>query len=325
MRTHRALQIAALVLAAACGSGVAEDAGGLLPGQFNQPVGSSALRTDNGMTANGMTANGMTANGMTANGMSANGLYFNGLALNGLTLTGVSKPAFSTWFAGNAPGYSNMVMTYLVRCALGPTESLSYTNSAASYTWQGNLGLAPVWAKGSAIPVVEQQLVSACLGAHANKYGIHIDLSIRGEKSDNTYLTVDSIEDSTYPVDEACFFGNLFDGTGVFASTDRTFSDFTLTSPRACAINPTGNSACLPLVALQEGCAKLCTVSSGVTPSEKGTYRSCTRNKVSYRSLNTHLKPSDVNKCGDGICQFTESCYKASDQTGCKLDCGTCP
>jgi len=31
------------------------------------------------------------------------------------------------------------------------------------------------------------------------------------------------------------------------------------------------------------------------------------------------------DKCGDGICQFTESCGNGSSANSCKADCGTCP
>jgi hypothetical protein len=291
--------------------------------------------TANGMTANGMTANGMTANGMTANGADTgavvtNGLpksdpNWNGLSESGLTTKALTNRAFSSWFTAVGASYADMVMRYVAKCALSSAQSLTYTDATgAAYTWPGNLGLAPAWASGKAIPANEQQLVSACLAAHANKYGLHIALSIRGQMSDGTFLAVDSAENATYTAFEACFFGNLFDGSGVFAAADKSFGSTGITSPRACAIDPNGVSQCPPMVVLPGGCTKYCSGIGGSDPSIHGTYTSCSWNGVTYAPVNTHLLPSDVYKCGDGVCQFTESCYDATTKTGCSQDCGSC-
>src|SRR5262245_49867819 len=65
------------------------------------------LESDNGLMANGLSANGLSANGLSANGLSANGLSANGL----------SAASFNTWFQ-QAPAQGDMVMRYLVRCAV---------------------------------------------------------------------------------------------------------------------------------------------------------------------------------------------------------------
>src|SRR5947207_3434092 len=92
------------------------------------------VRSTNGMTTNGMTTNGMTTNGMTTNGMTTNGLS-NGLPLtdplgNGLAKNGFgasfATQAFRDWYA-KSPGYSDMVMKYLTRCALDAGQTRSFT------------------------------------------------------------------------------------------------------------------------------------------------------------------------------------------------------
>jgi len=65
---------------------------------------------------------------------------------------------------------------------------MEFEYGGISYTWAGLLGLAPHWAAGEPIPENEQQLVSACLGAHANRYGAHVPISLLGQTADNTPL-----------------------------------------------------------------------------------------------------------------------------------------
>ena len=128
--------------------------------------------------------NGLSLNGLSANGLSLNGLSLNGLSLNGLSVNGLSAPIFSSWFE-QAPSHSDMVMRYVVLCALPQGQSLTYTQpqTQVTHTWYGRLGLAPVWASGQPPPLVEQHLISACLAAHANKYGVSVPISVLGEDS----------------------------------------------------------------------------------------------------------------------------------------------
>src|SRR4029079_103600 len=89
----------------------------------------SAFTGDNGLTNNGLTNNGLTNNGLTNNGLTNNGLTNNGLTTN----------SFSTWFNGQAAGtaYTDMVMKYLVRCAVPAGQSRTYTKGGTTYTWLG--------------------------------------------------------------------------------------------------------------------------------------------------------------------------------------------
>ena len=277
-----------------------------------------ALLTKNGLSANGMSANGMSANGMSANGMSANGMSANGLSANGLSANGLATADFAAWFMYDPP-MGNMIMRYLVKCALPAGETLTYELGGEEYRWFGVLGLAPGWAAGAMTPP-EQQLMTACLGAHSNKFGLHIALSVRGPLADGqTLIPLDPGEDTALPVPEGCFFGNLFDGSGVYSGAFLDDWPAGQTNPRGCAVEGGLPGDCPPIQSLGS-CADVCTAIPDVTPTVWGD---CVVNDVHYLPLTTYLAPDSVYTCGDGVCQFTESPYDPGTGMGCESDCGS--
>ena len=254
------------------------------------------------------------------NGLSVNGLSNNGLSNNGLSAAGVGSAAFSTWFTANNDGRAAQLMHYVIRCALPSGASITYTDSGGvQHTWEGVLGLAPLWAAGSAIPLAEQQLMSACLAAHVNRLGWNVPLSVLGVKSNGSLIPLDVGESATYTVPEGCFFGNLFNNQGIFSATDPSgIGRDGATSGRQCAQQGAPN--CTPLTNLQTACSDICTRASGSST----VWASCTHGGVSYAAITTRLRPQDIFACGDGICQATESCYDENTDTGCYDDCGAC-
>jgi len=315
IETHRSPIAAALLATGA----IALAACGATPGELGELTASSALTSNNGLSMNGMSLNGMSMNGMSMNGMSMNGLGYNALDVNGLGTRGVGTNQFSGWFNNDA-GLANQVMAYTVLCSYGLGSSLSWTNKAngITYTWLGNLGLAPVWASGKAIPVAEQQLVTACLAAHVNKFGVHLALSVRGYKSDGrTTIAVGATEAKLFSYDEACFFGNLFSGQGVYLGVDQTSTNQLITTPRGCAVEAGNAGECPPMVHMGV-CKDLCT-----RDSKTGLLKTCTANGVTFKPLTTFLQDADVYRCGDGVCQFTEQPYDPATKTGCNIDCGS--
>ena len=214
-------------------------------GELQLAPHASEMFSDNGLSTNGLTLNGMTTNGMTDSGLSLSTLVSYGFAQDFFDTQG-----FTGWFNSNTPSYSAMVMKYVVRCAVPALGSRTATINGALYLWPGELGLAPVWSSGGAMPEAEQQLVSACLAAHANKFGLHIALSIRGRFADGTTIPTSSLEKGTYSASEGCFFGNLFDGSGVFSAWDSGFSDPAVSSPRACARESGQPGDCAPMVSM---------------------------------------------------------------------------
>jgi len=283
--------------------------------EASEPLGPSSgasqfqdLEGDNGMTPNGLSANGLSANGLSANGLSVNGLSANGLA----TLS------FASWF-GQSPAHNDMVMRYLVRCAAPADELRMYRDpeTQLTYSWHGGLGLAPGWAHGYPASLTEQQLVSACLAAHVNKFGVSVPISVLGVMETGRYIPFTMGELARYSRREACFFGNLFTGEGVFFGSDGPRLHNTESSSRACALSSEGN-ACPPITYAGR-CDQLC---ERVTPG--GFYASCTRNGVTYKPLTTRISKRDIYRCGDGVCQFTESCGRGSRPDSCEADCGRC-
>src|SRR5206468_399565 len=109
-----------------------------------------------------------------------------------------------------------------------------------------------------------------CLGAHANKYGVHVALSVRGNNASGTAIPVTSAESIQFSVAEGCFWGNIFDGTGVYAAANKTMLDSTLSSPRACALESGGVGQCPPMITTGGLCKTACTV------QQKGLFLSCT-------------------------------------------------
>jgi len=239
--------------------------------------------------------NGLSANGLSANGLSANGLSANGLSANGLSANGLSTSVFAAWFTNN-PAVADMVMRYIVRCSVpaGETRSYTDTNTGLSYSWNGGLGLAPGWASGAPPTVAEQQVVTACMLAHVNRYGLSIPISVLGRDAQAVVIPFTQNELETYSVREACFFGNLFNQQGLFFGVDRHVNNETQYLTRACAgMEDAGSgsgTSCAPLHYVGR-CSQSC------APDPRGPFYSlCARNGVIYRAMTTRMRQSDYNQ-----------------------------
>lgn len=263
-------------------------------------------------------------NGLSVNGLSVNGLSVNGLSVNGLSVNGLSTLDFQSWFHTD-PTLAATVMRYVVLCAVpaGQTRSYMDIGSGTTYTWSGSLGLAPGWASGLSITVAEQQVVSACLAAHVNKYGEHISISVLGRDGAGQAIPFTSDELSSHSRREACLFGNLFTQDGIYAGSDGPELSSSESSTRVCTIGGTPGTSqtanCAPLTEVGS-CSDYCTLDSTGT-----YYTSCTYNGVTYQPITTRLQPQDIYTCGDGVCQITESCGTSNTYNSCAADCGACP
>ncbi|NTX09486.1 hypothetical protein HUA74_10505 [Myxococcus sp. CA051A] len=273
-----------------------------------------------------LSTNGLSTNGLSTNGLSTNGLSTNGLSTNGLSTNGLSTNGFVTWF-NQDPATADSVMAYVVTCAVQAGVARQFTNPVTGIThmWLGALGLAPRWASGLPATEVEQQVVSACLAAHANKYGLHVPISVLGLTTSETNAPIPytAEELATYNQQEACFFGNLFDGTGVFAANDQPYLSADKSTPRTCGLASGPTQACPPITHVGM-CATLCQPAVvGTTPQPY--YESCAYNGKSYRPITARIRSQEIYRCGDGICQFTERCGTDTTALSCRADCGTCP
>ncbi|WP_233261534.1 hypothetical protein [Vitiosangium sp. GDMCC 1.1324] len=269
-------------------------------------------------------------NGLSTNGLGTNGLSTNGLGTNGLGTNGLGTLQFSTWFQTN-PQLNEEVMKYFVYCAVSAGQTRTYVDASSdtTYTWSGGLGLAPGWSEGIPATVDEQQLISACLAAHTNKYGARVPISVLGRNANGEAIPFTEQELKDYPDKEACFFGNLFNGEGVFSGSDGSPLARNNSAARFCALTDNSDikngeqeddDRCAPMHRIRRlKCNKLCE-----QDPEKKFYSTCTYNGVTYRAITTRMRKQDVFKCGDGVCQYTEKCGTSDTPDNCK-DCGPCP
>jgi hypothetical protein len=259
----------------------------------HQELNSANGLSANGLSANGLSANGLSANGVSANGLSANGLSANGLSANGLSANGLSSASFSTWFTQD-PITADMVMRYLVRCAVPAGQSRSFTDpqSGVSYTWAGNLGLAPGWASGAAANLTEQKLITACLLAHVNQSGLNLPISVLGRDALGNVIPYSRQELMTYSIHEACFFGNLFTQQGVFLGTDRYSQSRGALLTRACTVEGSESAASCSPIQFAGSCLRHCQVDLEGGPF----YRSCTYNGETYPAITTRMRPQDYGQ-----------------------------
>ncbi len=261
-----------------------------------------------------------TTNGIITNGIITNGIITNGIITHGLSSANLGAPGFEAWFAED-PVRAAELMHYLVQCAVPAGQTRTYTRASTgtAYTWTGNMGLAPDWAGGQPATEVEQQLVSACLAAHVNKYGVHVQVSVLGRSAVGALLSLTLAELQTFSEREGCFFGNLFTGQGLYSGVDRERLSAERSSPRACVLGAASDSTvCAPLLHVGS-CEAYCTRDVlGLS------YASCTYNGVTYKPLTTRIRAADIYRCGDGVCQFTESCGSGASASSCAADCGRC-
>ncbi len=301
--------LAVLLCAMAAGCGTTEPGAG-------EPAESVGTRAQDVVSTNGLSTNGLSTNGLSTNGLSTNGLSTNGLSTNGLSTNGL----FGSWFSED-PARGNEVMRYVAFCALPSGQSLSYTHAGVTYTWTGLLGLAPGWAGGASATVAEQQTVSACLAAHVNKYGVHVDISVLGRSSAGAVIPTTSEELATFGQREGCFFGNLFTNEGLFAANDAAYLNPDQSTVRTCGLSSwSGDADCLPAVQHVGQCSTYCTLDT----ASRNQYFRCEYNGKLYRAITTRIRAEDIYRCGDGVCQLSESCGTGTTADSCAADCGSC-
>ena len=256
------------------------------------------------------------------NGLSVNGLSVNGLSVNGLSVNGLSSVEFKAWFNQN-PAEHAEVMHYVAQCAMPASSGLTWINpkTGKTHTWTGLLNLAPDWSAGRRPTAREQQIVSACLAAHINKFDKHVPISVLGRNAKETPLPYTAQELALFAEKEACFFGNYFTGRGGLAGMDRDLLRHRESSSRVCGLRSgrKNNEEC-PAVAHVGACQSFCTLDATGT-----YYTQCNYQGQSFVPLTTRIQPTEIFECGDGVCQFTESCGTGTTPDNCQADCGVCP
>lgn len=102
------------------------------------------------------------------------------------------------------------LLKYLVSCALPEGTTAVASAGSERFSFAGKMGLAPAWsARG--MTEHEERLVSACLIARTNHFGVTVQISMRNDASNApASLQTDAREKAQFPFFEGSFFGNLF-------------------------------------------------------------------------------------------------------------------
>jgi hypothetical protein len=174
-----------------------------------------------GVANNAITMNALTTNALTTHPERLRELIESPLVDDSF------KPGSSLGDALWDPS-AQQVMEYLVSCALEPGQRLSWPPPSspgpplAPMTWEGSLGLCPRWgqaAGGVAGDAACQELVSACLLARNNAFGMPVQISLRGFDTSDEYFGAGNVlendvltpEHEVYHWREGAFYGNIFD------------------------------------------------------------------------------------------------------------------
>ena len=161
--------------------------------------------SENGLSLNGLSLNGLALNGLSLNGLSLNGLSLNGLSLNGLSLNGLSLNGLSTTSGLMTTSGGRDVVKYMVKCAYPDGHHLTTKDqNDVSYTYDGDLGVAPELENTNTCGTDCQERISACMLAHVNNSGMHVGIWLDSEGAIGWGQSTD------YPYREGSFFGNLF-------------------------------------------------------------------------------------------------------------------
>jgi len=102
------------------------------------------------------------------------------------------------------------VLEYLVGCSLKRDQIAILETENETLRMQGSLGLAPEWQK-RALNRREQELVTGCILARTNAFGVPVQISIRGRSAtDRKRIKTSLAERESHTLYEATYFGNLF-------------------------------------------------------------------------------------------------------------------
>src|SRR5690606_19461865 len=96
-------------------------------------------------------------------------------------------------------------LQYIARCALAEGESLRGEANGQSWSFPGLLGVAPQWEHGP-LDTAGREIMSACLLAHVNAFGVSVPISIRSLR----LAEADVFESSVFYYGDGAFYGNLF-------------------------------------------------------------------------------------------------------------------
>jgi hypothetical protein len=174
---------------------------------------------------------------------------------------------------------SRTALSYAIGCALSPGHDLEVVVDRVAHPLPGALGLADTWTKAP-LTLEQRRLVTSCMLARLNYYGISVNVSLRGASPE---LEVNDADLDTYTIEEGAFFGDVFAGAKSYAGV--CSGSGTAPWQRKCAQpGPSGVGLCE--VDYVGACGKIC-------GQENGYYVDCAgRNDARYAEVITaYLRP----------------------------------
>lgn len=220
-----------------------------------------ALVTENALAPNALAPNSLVPNALAPNALAPNALAPNALAPNSLAPTALTALQDATVVGDLA----RQLLRYTVGCALAPTQSFSFSWIDAAgvvrdETYAGELGIAPDWAAAPLTDVTRQRLVSACLAARVNWYGVSVVISVRSVRQPlRTIVTDEELAD--YPDIEGAFWGNVFSDTPYLNACYHPGNEaIARAALRDCAVGHVEDGQTVPcgIIALRGPCSEAC-------------------------------------------------------------------
>lgn len=252
-------------------------------------------------------------NRLALNRLALNRLALNRLALNRLALDGMAP---ESWQDGAdelvATADGREILRYLAVCAFVEDDVLVRAHDGHAYEFPGLLGLAPKW-DDRPLGEEEQELVSACVLAHVNAYGVPVAISLRAHHD------VPSTEEErrAFPVFEGTFFGQIFDGElGRIYACQGSVSDAALahSEDRALRACTDGSEDC-DIVAVGS-CNEVCEERH----EEEGWSRCWADGRLYEKTISVYLFADDPSGQNER-CAF-DGCWVVGDGGGAAiLDC----
>ncbi len=148
---------------------------------------------------------------------SDNGLGFNSITYNQEALSRLQEQALSV--GTDEHGYlllspevslvatvaGRKLLHHAAQCALGPNDTLVTEHDGQQFEFHGLFGAAPTWSNHP-LDSAQRRIVSSCLLAHINAYGIPVEISVRIPG----VIPTTTAELTSHPVFEGAFFGDIF-------------------------------------------------------------------------------------------------------------------
>ena len=145
--------------------------------------------------------NVLAENALSENALSMNALSTSALVSGELPLNYASAGTLHTSSLGR------QLLKYVSRCAYSATDYLHVddSNGLGVDNFPGRLGLATTWKNGG-LDDDYKELMTACLLAHLNKFGVPVSISVRYSGA----MATPNEESAVYFYGDGVFYGNLY-------------------------------------------------------------------------------------------------------------------